>query len=490
MSNLEQVIRRDRDWEVVIGLEVHAQISSKSKLFSRSKTNFGAEPNSQVSFVDAAMPGMLPSINGECVRQAVRSGLAIGGTVNLFSRFDRKNYFYPDLPQGYQITQFYYPIVSNGSIAINISDNEKKIVKINRIHIEQDAGKSLHDQSPSETFIDLNRSGIALMEIVTDPDMRSSEEAARFLKELRLILRYLGSCDGDMEKGSLRCDANISVRILGSKTYGTRVEIKNVNSVKFLIKAINYEAERQIALIESGEEVLQETRLFDSVSEVTRSMRSKEDSVDYRYFPDPDLLPLIFSEEYVEEARNSLPELPNVKLARYVNELGLSLYDAEVVVSEQATARYFEEVAAVIEPKIAVNWIIVELFAKLNKLGVDIENSPIKPEGLIELLELVKDDTISGKIAKQVFELMFEEGKRPKELVEKYNLRQVTNSKEIEMIVNKVIADNSSEVEEYRGGRDKLFGFFVGQVMKLSKGKASPELVNNLLRKKLDIKQQ
>ena len=489
MSNLEQVIRRDRDWELVIGLEVHAQISSKSKLFSRSKTNFGAEPNSQVSFVDAAMPGMLPSINGECVRQAVRSGLAIGGTVNLFSRFDRKNYFYPDLPQGYQITQFYYPIVSNGSIAINISDNESKIVKINRIHIEQDAGKSLHDQSPSETFIDLNRSGIALMEIVTDPDMRSSEEAARFLKELRLILRYLGSCDGDMEKGSLRCDANVSVRALGSKTYGTRVEIKNVNSVKFLIKAINYEAERQIALIESGEEILQETRLFDSISEVTRSMRSKENSVDYRYFPDPDLLPLTFSEEYVEEARNSLPELPNVKLARYVNELGLSLYDAEVIVSEQATTRYFEEVAAVIEPKIAVNWIIGELFAKLNKLGIDIENSPIEPEGLIELLELVKDDTISGKIAKQVFELMFEEGKRPKDLVEKYNLRQVTNTKEIEAIVDKVIADNPSEVEEYRSGRDKLFGFFVGQVMKLSKGKASPELVNNLLRIKLDIKQ-
>jgi aspartyl-tRNA(Asn)/glutamyl-tRNA(Gln) amidotransferase subunit B len=292
-----------------------------------------------------------------------------------------------------------------------------------------------------------------------------------------------------MEKGSLRCDANISVRKLGSETYGTRVEVKNVNSVKFLIKAINYETERQIALIESGEEVLQETRLFDSVSEITRSMRSKENSVDYRYFPDPDLLPLIFSEEYVEEARNSLPELPNVKLARYVNELGLSLYDAEVIVSEQATAKYFEEVSAVIEPKIAVNWIIVELFAKLNKLGINIENSPIKPEGLIELLELVKDDTISGKIAKQVFELMFEEGKKPKELVEKYSLRQVTNTKEIETIVNKVIEDNPAEVAEYRSGRDKLFGFFVGQVMKLSKGKASPELVNNLLRIKLDIKQ-
>jgi len=485
MSYLGQIIKGKRDWEVVIGLEVHAQITSESKLFSRSRTPFGAEPNSQVSFIDAAMPGMLPSINGECVRQAVKTGLGIDAKINLISHFDRKNYFYPDLPQGYQITQFKYPIVSDGKISIKLANNENKTIKVTRIHIEQDAGKSIHDQSPNETFIDLNRSGVALMEIVTDPDMRSSEEAAEFLKKLRSILRYLGSCDGDMEKGSMRCDVNVSVRPVGVSEYGTRVEVKNVNSVKFLVKAINYEAARQVQLLEFGEVVQQETRLFDSNEEVTRSMRNKENAIDYRYFPDPDLLPLVLSEEYVEEIRRSLPELSEAKALRYVNFMGISDYDASIIVAEKNVADYFEATAALTDPKLAANWITAELFGKLNKLGLEISASPVKPRDVAELIELIRSNVISGKIAKQVFELMFETSESANALIEKYGLVQVTDNNEIEKFIDQVIAANPEKVSEYRAGKEKLFGFFVGQVMQISKGKANPSILNEILKGKL-----
>ncbi|CAG7588823.1 MAG: Asp-tRNA(Asn)/Glu-tRNA(Gln) amidotransferase subunit GatB [Candidatus Midichloria sp.] len=485
MSYPGQIIKGKNKWEVVIGLEVHSQIASESKLFSRSKTEFGAEPNSQVSFIDAAMPGMLPSINGKCVEQAVKTGLGIGAQINLFSCFDRKNYFYPDLPQGYQISQFRHPIVSNGRITIELPDKQIKTIGVTRIHIEQDAGKSIHDHTPDETFVDLNRSGIALMEIVTEPDMRSSEEAAEFLKKLRSILRYLGSCDGDMEKGSLRCDANVSVKPLGSDKYGTRVEIKNVNSVKFVIKAINYEAMRQVELLESGGEVLQETRLFDSNEEVTKPMRTKEDAVDYRYFPDPDLLPLILSEEYVENIRKALPELPDAKVARYISTMGISDYDANVIVADKNIADYFEATAALTDPKLAANWIIAELFGKLNKANLEIIASPIKPGDLAALIELIRSDVVSGKIAKQVFELMFETQEEPKALIEKHGLVQVTNNDEIEKFVDHVLAANPEKVTEYRAGKEKLFGFFVGQVMQISEGKVNPSILNDILKKKL-----
>jgi aspartyl-tRNA(Asn)/glutamyl-tRNA(Gln) amidotransferase subunit B len=470
-------------WEVVIGLEVHAQVTSNSKLFSGASTAFGSEPNDQVSFVDAAMPGMLPVLNQKCVEQAVKTGLGLNAKINLHSRFDRKNYFYPDLPQGYQISQFYKPIVGEGQLELHTSRGPKT-VRISRIHLEQDAGKSMHDQG-DYSLIDLNRAGIALMEIVTEPDMRSSEEAAEFLKKLRSILRYLETCDGDMESGSMRCDANVSVRRKGEKKLGTRVEVKNVNSIKYLTAAINYEIARQIGVIEGGDAIDQETRLFDADKGETRSMRSKEDVNDYRYFPDPDLLPVQLTEEYVDNIRRTLPELPDQKKQRYVNELALKLYDAEVIVADMATAKYFEEGVKLCDPKLFANWIAAELFGRLNKANINIAASPVSAAQLAELVNLITDETISGKIAKQVFDLMFETGKNPKTLVEEQGLSQVRDTSLIERLVDEVIAANQDKVTEYKNGKDKLFGFFVGQVMKNSQGKANPELVNEILKAKL-----
>lgn len=473
------------DWEIVIGLEVHAQISSKSKLFSGAATDFGAEPNTQVSLVDAAMPGMLPVINQYCVEQAIKTGLGLNGKINLNSIFDRKNYFYADLPQGYQISQFSDPIVSGGVINIDLSDGSHKSIGITRIHIEQDAGKSLHDQSPRHTFIDLNRAGIALMEIVTDPDMRSAEEASEFIKKLRAILRYLDSCDGDMEKGSLRCDANVSVRKKGAD-YGTRCEIKNLNSIRNIVKAIDYEAKRQVDIIENGGQIEQETRLFDAAQGITRTMRSKENAMDYRYFPDPDLLPLIIEQDYVEKIRANLPELPDTKKNRYINDLGLSPYDASVLTAEKEIAFYFEQVVKEADPKMAANLITAELFGRLNKLGINITQSPVSPVRMIKLINLIQQDIISGKLAKQVFDIMFESDKDPEEIVEEKGLKQVSDLGFIEKIIEQVLADNQDKVVEYKSGKEKLFGFFVGQVMKISQGKANPEIVNTLLKAKID----
>lgn len=472
------------DWEVVMGLEIHAQVASNSKLFSGSPTEFGAEPNTQVSFVDAAMPGMLPVMNEFCVEQAVRTGLGIKAKINLKSIFDRKNYFYADLPQGYQISQFSDPIVGEGIVTIDMPEGPKDI-RIERIHIEQDAGKSMHDQSPDATFIDLNRSGIALMEIVSMPDLSSAEEAVEYVKKLRSIMRYLGTCDGDMEKGSLRCDVNVSVRPKGDKKLGNRCEIKNLNSMRFLTKAVAYEANRQVDLIESGGSVDQETRLFDTATGETRTMRSKEDAHDYRYFPDPDLLPLKISEEFVQKIKDSLPELPDEKKARYIEELDLTAYDASVIVADSDVAKYFEEVVAGSDPKLAVTWVTAELFGRLNKIGKTISESPVSAAQLQGLLALIKDNTISGKIAKEVFDFMFESGKDASVIVEEKGLKQVTDTGAIEAIIDEVIAANGDKVTEYRSGKDRLFGFFVGQVMKASKGKANPAAVNDILKGKL-----
>jgi len=471
-------------WEYVIGLEVHAQVSSNSKLFSGASTSFGAEPNSQVSFIDAAMPGMLPVLNKFCVEQAVRTGLGINGQINKFSAFDRKNYFYPDLPSGYQISQFYHPIVSNGFIEIESADGLKKI-NIERIHLEQDAGKSIHDQSPHYTLIDLNRAGIALMEIVTAPDIRSPEEAASYLKKLRSILRCLKTCDGDMEKGSLRCDANVSVRRAG-EPYGTRCEIKNLNSIKNIVKAIEYEGVRQVEILESGGQVDQETRLFDADSGTTRLMRSKEDALDYRYFPDPDLLPLILEESYIQEIKQTMPELPDAKNGRYIEQFGLSKYDAGVLVAEEEIAEYFEQVAQNSDPKMASNWITGELFSYLNKANLTIEESKISANSLAELINLIKDGAVSGKMAKDIFEEMFESGKSAKKIVEEKGLVQISDESVLEKIIDAIIAQNQDSVLAYKSGKDKLFGFFVGQAMKKTEGKANPSLINNLLKKKLD----
>ncbi len=471
-------------WEVVIGLEVHAQVSSNSKLFSGASTEFGGEPNSQVSLVDAALPGVLPVINKFCVQQAVKTGLGLNAEINKTSIFDRKNYFYPDLPQGYQISQLYEPIVGNGVIEIDLAGGVTKEIKITRLHLEQDAGKSLHEHSPKYTFIDLNRSGIALMEIVSEPDIRSAEEAAAYIRKLRSILRYLGTCDGDMEKGSLRCDANVSVR-RPNEPFGTRVEIKNLNSVRFMTKAIEFEVERQISVIESGGTIDQETRLFDTSKGETRTMRSKEDAHDYRYFPDPDLLPLVLTDEFIDGIRKTLPELPDQKKKRYIENMGLSAYDASVIVSEQEIAEYFDVVAAKHDAKLASNWITGELFAYLNKAGLDINSSPISPQKMVGLLDLIKDNTISGKIAKQVFELMIESGKEASSIVEEQGLKQVTDSSAIEKAIDEVLAANADKVAEYRSGKDKLFGFFVGQVMKATGGKVNPATLNDLLKKKL-----
>lgn len=473
------------DWEVVIGLEVHAQVSSNAKLFSGAATAFGSEPNTQVSFVDAAMPGMLPVINEYAVEQAVRTGLGLKAKINRYSVFDRKNYFYADLPQGYQISQFLEPIVGEGVLTLDMPDGSTRDIGITRLHLEQDAGKSLHEHSPDSTFVDLNRSGIALMEIVSEPDMRSPEEAALYMKKLRAIVRYLGTCDGDMEKGSMRCDANISVRRVGSSELGNRCEIKNLNSMRFLQKAIEFEANRQVEILETGGQIDQETRLYDADKNETRTMRSKEDAHDYRYFPDPDLLPLEFSESFVDGIRATLPELPDDKKQRYISDLGLSAYDASVLVSDKATADYFEQAANDNNAKLAANWMISELFARLNKLEKGIEDSPVTPQAFAGLLELMQDNTISGKIAKDVLDKMVETGADAATIVEEEGLKQVTDTGAIEAMVDEVLTKNADKVEAYKGGQEKLFGFFVGQVMKASQGKANPQAVNEVLKAKL-----
>jgi aspartyl-tRNA(Asn)/glutamyl-tRNA(Gln) amidotransferase subunit B len=471
------------DWEVVIGLEVHAQIVSEAKLFSGAATAFGAEPNSQVSLVDAAMPGMLPVINQECVRQAVKTGLGLKAQVNRVSVFDRKNYFYPDLPQGYQISQYSQPIIGEGELPIDLPEGVKQI-GIERLHIEQDAGKSIHDQHPRKSYIDLNRSGVALMEIVSKPDMRSAEEAAAYVRKLRSILRYLGTCDGNMQEGSLRCDANVSVRKPGGEL-GTRCEIKNLNSIRFLQQAIEFEARRQIEVIEDGGTIDQETRLFDANRGETRTMRSKEDAHDYRYFPDPDLLPLVLTEEFIAAIEAELPELPDAKKARFVSEYGLGEEDASQLVEDRETAAFYEAVAEGRDKKLASNWVLTELFGALNKAGKGLDESPVSAKGLGGLIELISDGTISGRIAKDVFADMFETGKDAAAIVKEKGLRQVSDAGEITGLIDGVLAANEDKVAEIKAGKDKLFGFFVGQVMKQSQGKANPALVNQVLREKL-----
>ena len=476
------------EWEVVIGLEVHAQVTSESKLFSGSSTGFGAEPNSHVSLVDAAMPGMLPVPNRECLRQAVRTGMAINAQINRWSRFDRKNYFYADLPQGYQISQLYHPIVGEGEIEVTLNekdpDSAVKTIGIERIHVEQDAGKLMHDQHPTMSFVDLNRSGVALMEIVSRPDMSSPQEAGAYVKKLRSILRYVGSCDGNMEQGSMRADVNVSVRKPGGEL-GTRTETKNVNSIRFMMQAIEYEAQRQVDLIESGGAVVQETRLFDPNKMETRSMRSKEDAHDYRYFPDPDLLPVELDDAFIEECRASLPELPDAKRARY-EAMGLTAYNAAVLTAEAETAFWFEDLLAEgVDAKQGSNWLMSELFGALNKLGKTLDESPVSPKQAAELLGLVADGTISGSISKQVFEIMLETGQGAAAIVEEKGLKQTSDTGAIEAEIAKIIAANEDKVAEYRGGKDKLFGFFVGQTMKAMQGKANPQVINDLLKKAL-----
>jgi aspartyl-tRNA(Asn)/glutamyl-tRNA(Gln) amidotransferase subunit B len=473
------------DWEVVIGMEVHAQVTSKSKLFSGASTEFGGAPNSHVSLVDAAMPGMLPVINKECVAQAIRTGLGLKAQINLKSVFDRKNYFYPDLPQGYQISQYKSPVVGEGEVVVDIEGGDAVTVGIERLHLEQDAGKSVHDRHPNFSHVDLNRSGVALMEIVSKPDLRSSEEAKAFLTKLRSILRYLGTCDGNMEEGSLRADVNVSVRRPG-EGLGTRCEIKNVNSIRFIGQAIEHEARRQIEIIEDGGAIVQETRLFDPGRGETRSMRSKEEAHDYRYFPDPDLLPLEVTAEFVEALKTHLPELPDEKKTRFVRDLGLSAYDAGVLVAERETAEYFEAVATGREPKAAANWVINELFGRLNKEGKDIAASPVSAGQLGAVLDLIADGTISGKIAKDLFEITWIEGGDPRAIVEARGMKQVTDLGAIEKVVDEIIARNPDKVADAKTN-PKAIGWFVGQVMKSSGGKASPQAVNDLLKSKLGM---
>ena len=471
-------------WETVIGLEVHAQVNSKSKLFSAASTEYGGSPNSQVSLIDAAMPGMLPVLNKYCIEQAVKTGLALGAEINKISVFDRKNYFYADLPQGYQISQFHKPIVTKGTLEIDLSDDSTKTININRIHLEQDAGKSLHDQSPTDTFIDLNRCGIALMEIVTDPDFRSAAEAGEFLKRLRSILRYLDTCDGDMEKGSLRCDANISIRKHGAPL-GTRCEIKNLNSIKNVMLSIDHEVERQIEILERGDKVNQETRLFDTGTGATKPLRSKEGVADYRYFPDPDLLPVKISDDYIAKIKATLPELPDHKKNRYINELKVPQENAIVLSSDKDVAHYFEEVASEVTPKLAANWIAAELFGRLNKAGQSLQECKVTAKKLAGLIKQIENGTISGKIAKDVFDEMFESGAEAKPIIESKGLQQVSDTSSIEKLVDQVLSENQDEVAKYKSGKDRLFGFFVGQVMKASGGKMNPQLVNQILKSKL-----
>ena len=476
--------RNNNEYEVVIGLEVHAQVLSKSKLFSSAPTKFGAEPNTQVSLVDAAFPGMLPVINEFCIKQAVKTGIGLNAKINKKSIFDRKNYFYADLPQGYQISQYKNPIVGEGSIVLDLTTGEK-VVGIERLHLEQDAGKSIHDIDPQNTLVDLNRSGVALMEIVSKPDLRSLEEVNAYIKKIRSIMRYLGTCDGNMQEGSLRADVNVSVRKKGQKEFGTRCEIKNVNSIKFMQMAIVYEANRQVDVIEEGGTIDQETRLFDIKKNETRSMRSKEDAHDYRYFPDPDLLPLELSDKFINDLKKNIPELPDEKKKRFIDKFKLSPYEANILVSDIETSKYFEEVIEKSDVKLSTNWITGELFALLNEKNLEISQSPITAKNLSKLINLIKDGIISGKIAKSVFEIMADERKDPQIIVEEKGLKQQSDPKEIEKLIDKVITDNPDKVKEYKSGKDKLFGFFVGQVMKVSGGKANPQLVNEILKKKL-----
>lgn len=473
------------DWEIVIGMEVHAQITSQSKLFSGASTAFGAEPNSQVSFVDAAMPGMLPVLNEYCVEQAVRTGLGLNAKINLESVFERKNYFYPDLPQGYQISQFQHPIVGEGEIEIDLADGTIKPIRIERLHMEQDAGKSLHDQHPAKSFVDLNRSGTALMEIVSRPDIRGAEEAAAYLSKLRMILRYLGTCDGNMDEGSMRADVNLSMRRVGDQKLGTRCEIKNVNSIKAVQMAIAYESRRQVEILEGGGVIKQETRLWDPAKGETRSMRSKEEAHDYRYFPDPDLLPLVLKPEYVDGVRKTLPELPDQKKNRFMKDYGLGSYDASVLIAERSRADYFESAANDRDAKLVANWLMNELLAVLNKDGKAITESPVTAAQLGQLVGLISDNTISGKIAKDVFADMFASGKDPAVIVDEKGLKQVTDTGAIEKVIDEVLAENADKVAEFRSGKDKLFGFFVGQVMKKSGGKLNPAALNDILKAKL-----
>lgn len=476
---------KNNDYELVVGCEIHAQVASESKLFSRSSVKFGAPQNSQVSFIDAAMPGMLPAINEKCVKQAVKTGLGINAQINLRSVFDRKNYFYADLPQGYQISQFSHPIVGEGVVEIFNEDGVKKSIGVERIHLEQDAGKSIHDQSPTLTLIDLNRAGVALMEIVSKPDIRSPFEACEYVKKIRSIARALETCDGDMEKGNLRCDANVSVRLVGAEKLGTRCEIKNLNSIRNISRAIEFEAARQVEILENGGTISQETRLFDALNGETRTMRSKEDAMDYRYFPDPDLPPLVLTQEYVDEIKKSLPELPDAKKVRYMREFGIPEYDAGVLTIDTDISAYFEQLIKKHDPKISVTWLTVELFGRMNKLGINFENLKIDAPKLIGLLDLMKDGTISGKIAKDVLDIMIETGEDAAAIVDYKGFKQVSDVSAIEKIIDKVIAENQPSVEEYKAGREKLFGFFVGQVMKESRGQANPSVVNELLKKKL-----
>ena len=471
------------DWEIVIGIEVHAQITSQSKLFSGSSTSFGSEHNTQVSFVDAGMPGMLPVINSVCVEQAVKTGLGLNAKINKFSIFDRKNYFYPDLPQGYQISQFEQPIVGEGKVLIDLEKGVEKEVRIERLHLEQDAGKSMHDQHPSYSYVDLNRSGVALMEIVSMPDMSSAEEAQAYIKKLRNIMKYLQTCDGNMEEGSLRADINVSVR-KPDEELGTRCEIKNVNSIKFIGQAIEYEAKRQVNLIESGEAVKQQTRLFDPKKGQTRSMRSKEEAHDYRYFPDPDLLPLSFTDEFVEGIRKTLPELPDIRRKRFVEDFGLSPYDAGILVSEKETADFFEIASKNSNSKLVCNWIVGELFSILNKDSKTIQESPVTPENLGKLVNLIDDGTITGRIAKDVFEIMIDSGDDPVSIVDSNDMRQVSDETELDGIIEKIIQSNPDQVKSLEE-KPNLMGWFVGQVMQETKGKANPKTVNALLNKKL-----
>ena len=471
-------------FEVVVGMEVHAQVTSNAKLFSGASAAFGGEPNAHVSFIDAGFPGMLPVINAYCVEQAVKTGLGLKAQINLHSIFDRKNYFYADLPTGYQISQYKHPIVGEGEIIVDLEGGHQKTIGIERLHLEQDAGKSIHDQHPSKSYVDLNRSGVALMEIVSRPDIRSPEEAGAYLKKLRAIVRTLGTCDGNMEEGSMRCDVNVSVRRAG-EPLGTRCEIKNVNSVRFVMQAIVYEATRQVEVIEGGGSIHQETRLFDSVKGITRSMRSKEDAHDYRYFPDPDLLPLVLDAAWVESLRQNLPELPDAKKARFVRDYALAEFEADLLSGDTDVAAYFEAVAAGRDPRLAATWVCGELFGALNKAGVDITRSPISAAALGELIGLIQDNTISGRIAKEVFAEMLASGKPAGVIVAEKGLQQVTDTGAIEAEIDKILAANADKVAEYRSGKDKLFGFFVGQVMKVTGGKANPAAVNAILQRKL-----
>jgi len=478
------------EWEVVIGLEVHAQVTSAAKLFSGASTQFGAEPNTQVSLVDAAMPGMLPVPNAECIRQAVRTGMALEAQINPWSRFDRKNYFYADLPQGYQISQLYHPIVGEGEIEILTDDKDEasaKRIGIERIHLEQDAGKLMHDQHPSMSYVDLNRSGVALMEIVSKPDMTSPDEAGAYIRKLRAILRYVGSCDGNMEQGSMRADVNVSVRRPGGPL-GTRTETKNVNSVRFIMAAIEHEANRQVDVLEAGGSIVQETRLWDPDKAETRSLRSKEEAHDYRYFPDPDLLPVELSDDFLADCRASLPELPDAKRRRYEQALGLAPYNAAVLTSDVTTARWFEDLLAALgdaHAQRASNWVTSDLFGALNRLGRTIEDSPVSAAQAAGLLRLTADGTLSGTLAKQVFEIMLETGDDAEKIVEERGLKQTSDTGAIEKVIAEVMAANADKVADYRGGKDKLFGFFVGQTMKAMQGKANPAVVNELLKKAL-----